>query len=204
MTSGGDNPISVAERTRARGRAARRPHDAQASRQALLDAATALFDERGYEATTIRQIGQRAGVDAALIARYFGGKEGIYLATISQEGRPSLPGDLQEAFAAMLNRGETQGIGPVPLGMVNPNLTDEMRQQLRDLMGERAVGPIADALAERGVPDARLRAELLVAMTTGIVLTRASGTLPRLAGAPLRRVLEILEPAVEALRPPTP
>jgi AcrR family transcriptional regulator len=181
----------------------RRRHDAQASREALLDAATALFDERGYEATTIRQIGQRAGVDAALIARYFGGKEGLYLATLSQEGRPPLPGEAHEAFAAMLSRGEAQGIGPVPLGMVNPNLTDEMRSQLRDITRDRVLEPLESGLAERGVGDVALRAELLVAMAISVTLTRASGTLPALADAPLARVLEILEPAVEALQAQT-
>jgi AcrR family transcriptional regulator len=180
----------------------RRRHDAQASREALLDAATALFDERGYEATTIRQIGQRAGVDAALIARYFGGKEGLYLATLTQEGRPPMPGEPQEAFAAMLSRSEAQGIGPVPLGMVNPNLTEEMRAQLRDITRARVLEPLESALAERGVDDVQLRAELLVAMAVGVTLTRASGALPALADAPLARVLEILEPAVEALQAP--
>src|SRR6266516_2875442 len=115
----------------------RRPYDAQASRSALVDAATALFDERGYEATTIRQIGELAGVDAALIARYFGGKEGLYLATLAHDGRPPLPSEPREAFAAMLSRSEEQGIGPVRLGMVNPTLTDEMRAPLRGITHAR-------------------------------------------------------------------
>ncbi|MFD9659211.1 helix-turn-helix domain-containing protein [Streptomyces mirabilis] len=33
-----------------------------------------LFAERGFDRTTIRDIGERAGVDPALIARYFGSK----------------------------------------------------------------------------------------------------------------------------------
>ena len=69
----------------------RRRHDAKASRAALLRAAAALFDERGYDAATVRDIGERAAVDPALIARYFGGKEGLYLATLQHDGRPSLP-----------------------------------------------------------------------------------------------------------------
>jgi AcrR family transcriptional regulator len=47
--------------------------DAAASKQALLEAARSLFGQRGFKSTTIRDIGERAGVDAALIARYFGG-----------------------------------------------------------------------------------------------------------------------------------
>jgi AcrR family transcriptional regulator len=177
----------------------RRPYDAQASRSALVDAATALFDDRGYEATTIRQIGERAGVDAALIARYFGGKEGLYLATLAHDGRPPLPSEPREAFAAMLSRSEEQGIGPVPLGMVNPTLTDEMRAQLRGITHARVIEPLAAELAKRGVPDAELRAELLLATAIGVSLTRASGTLPLLADAPLAQVLKILEAFVDAL-----
>ena len=84
MSSSADNPSSSA----AGASVAAAARDAQASRRALLEAADALFDERGYDAATVRDIGERAGVDAALIARYFGGKEGLYLATLQQEGRP--------------------------------------------------------------------------------------------------------------------
>jgi AcrR family transcriptional regulator len=199
MTSAVDNPSRGRTTSRTR-RAARRPHDAQASRQALLRAASDLFDERGYEATTVREIGERAGVDAAMIARYFGGKEGLYLATLGQDGRPPLPSEPREAMAAMLSRSEEQGIGPVPLAMVNPNLTDDVRAQLREITSARVLDPLAAELAERGVPDARLRAEVLLATAVGVTLTRASGALPLLADAPLARVLEILDAPVEALQ----
>ncbi|HEY7620266.1 MAG TPA: TetR family transcriptional regulator [Solirubrobacteraceae bacterium] len=199
MTSVADNPSRTRSAARGR-RAARRPHDAQASRQALLRAASELFDERGYDATTVREIGERAGVDAALIARYFGGKEGLYLAALEQDGRPPLPGDPREAIAAILSRSDEQGIGPVPLAMVNPNLTDDMRAQLREITSARVLGPLTAELARRGVPDARLRAEVLLAATIGVILTRTSGSLPLLADAPVARVLEILDAPVEALQ----
>jgi AcrR family transcriptional regulator len=192
MTSAVDNPSRV--------RAARRPHDAQASRKALLRAASDLFDERGYDATTVREIGERARVDAAMIARYFGGKEGLYLATLEQDGRPPLPGDPREAMLAMLSRSEEQGIGPVPLAMVNPNLTDDVREQLREITSARVLEPLTAELAARDIPDARLRAETLLAMAIGVTLTRASGSLPLLADAPVAKVLEILDGPVESLQ----
>src|SRR6478752_10748614 len=65
----------------------RRVRDSSASRRSLLDAAGALFHARGYEATTVREIGERAGVDPALIARYFGSKEALYLAVLADEER---------------------------------------------------------------------------------------------------------------------
>jgi AcrR family transcriptional regulator len=183
-----------------KGTTARRRHDAQASRQALLSAADALFDERGYDAATVRDIGERAGVDAALIARYFGSKEGLYLATLEQDGRAPMPTDMVQALEHMLTRSEQIGIGPIPLAMVSPTLTDEMRAQIRAIMGRRVVGPIAAELTERGVPEPELRAEIFVAMAIGVSLTRASATLPTLAGTPLDELLAALDELVGTLQ----
>jgi len=200
MSSAADNPSSVAgPRHGARSRAARRPHDAQASRRALLAAASALFDERGYDAATIRDIGERAEVDPALIARYFGGKEGLYVATLAQEGGRTLPADPAEALATMLSTSDRRGIGPVPHAMVSPTMTDAMREQIMEVVRTRAVEPVAAELARRGVADADLRAELLFAMALGISLTRASGTLPLLANAPLERLLDVVGPLAAAV-----
>jgi AcrR family transcriptional regulator len=179
---------------------ARRRHDAQASRQALMEAADALFDERGYEAATVRDIGERAGVDAALIARYFGGKEGLYLATLSRDGRPAMPTDPSGVLACMLNRSEERGIGPVPLAMVSPTLSDAMREQVSEILARRVVDPVAAELAARGIPDPKLRAEILVATAAGVALARAGGTLPALTTASLHDVLAVLEPLVDALQ----
>jgi AcrR family transcriptional regulator len=182
------------------GTTTRRRHDAKASRQALLEAADALFDERGYDAATVRDIGERAGVDAALIARYFGGKEGLYLATLEQERRTPMPTDFAQALEHMLSRSEQRGIGPIPLAMVSPTLSGEMRGQIRAIMGRRVVEPVAAELSARGVTDAELRAEVLVALAIGVSLTRASGTLPTLTGAPLPEVLAVLEPLIDTLQ----
>ncbi len=180
-------------------RSGRRRYDADASREALLEAADALFDERGYDATTVREIGERAGVDAALIARYFGGKEGLYLATLQREDRPSMPTDPTRLLECMLSRSEERGIGPVPLAMVSPTLTGATREQIREIVDGRLVGPLAAELAARGVDAPRLRAELLVATAAGVALTRAGGTLQTLGEAALDEVLALLEPVVAAL-----
>jgi hypothetical protein len=74
-----------------------------------------------------------------------------------------------------------------------------MREQIREIMRRRLVDPLAAQLDEQGVPDPRLRVELLVAMAIGVSLTRAGGTLPTLAEAPLDDVLTVLRPLVEAL-----
>jgi hypothetical protein len=101
----------------------------------------------------------------------------------------------------MLNRSEERGIGPVPLAMVSPTLSDAMREQVREILGRRVVEPLAAELAAQGVPDAMLRAEILLATAAGVALTRASGTLPTLSQTSLDEVLAVLAPLVDALQP---
>ncbi len=192
---------STADKNSKGAKAGSRQYDAQASRRALLDAAVALFHERGYEPTTVREIGERAGVDAALIARYFGGKEGLYLATLQEQGvRSSIPADPAGVLEHMLSRSEQRGSGPVGLALVSPTLTDAMREQVAEIVGRHVVAPLAAELAARGASDAELRAELLVAIASGVSLTRAAGALPALAAAPLEDVLAVLEPLVDAFQ----
>jgi len=52
------------------------------TRQALLDAAEALFSDRGYEAVGIREIVDRAGANLAAIKYHFGSKGDLYNETI--------------------------------------------------------------------------------------------------------------------------
>src|ERR1700691_6275925 len=93
-----------------------RPRDAAASKDALLQAAQTLFGQQGFEGTTIREIGEQAGVDASLIARYFGSKGDLYIAAvIAQDAeRPSSEyEDLEHLADVMLTRADQRGPGPV-------------------------------------------------------------------------------------------
>jgi AcrR family transcriptional regulator len=49
-----------------------------AIREALLDAATSLSIERGFDAVGLREIAQRAGASPGMIAYYFGDRDGLY------------------------------------------------------------------------------------------------------------------------------
>src|SRR6478609_7349241 len=101
MTSPGDNPSTVA-----------RPRDAAATRQALLEAAGEVFDELGYERATTREIGERAGVDPALIARYFDSKEGLFLAAIAAGEEEELDYDPAALLAFLFERWDERGHSP--------------------------------------------------------------------------------------------
>ena len=47
-------------------------------RQAIRDAAIELFSEKGYAATTTREICQRAGITKPVLYYYFGSKEQLF------------------------------------------------------------------------------------------------------------------------------
>ena len=55
-----------------------RTRNAAATRTAILEAARRRFAHEGYDQTGLRDIASDAGVDAALISRYFGGKEELF------------------------------------------------------------------------------------------------------------------------------
>ena len=56
----------------------------ETTRDRLLDAAEALFAERGYGAVGIREIAERAGVNLSGIKYHFGSKRGLYLAAVER------------------------------------------------------------------------------------------------------------------------
>ena len=56
--------------TEAKGRAA--------TRAAILEAAKKIFAAKGFDAATVRDICTEAGVNIALVSRYFGSKSGLY------------------------------------------------------------------------------------------------------------------------------
>lgn len=62
-------------------RRGRRPAGAD-TRSTLLVAAREVFSESGYDGATVRSIATRAGVDAAMVNHWFGGKEGLFAEAI--------------------------------------------------------------------------------------------------------------------------
>jgi len=54
-------------------------------RQQLVEIAKSLFAERGYDATSIEEIAQRANVSKPVVYEHFGGKEGLYAVIVDRE-----------------------------------------------------------------------------------------------------------------------
>jgi AcrR family transcriptional regulator len=61
----------------------------------IFDAARAIFGEQGFDATSIAEIGVRAGIAKSVLYHYFGSKAGLYAAIVEHDGQA-----LVEAVAA--------------------------------------------------------------------------------------------------------
>jgi AcrR family transcriptional regulator len=181
----------------------RRAYDAEASKAALLAAASELFEEIGYERATTREIGERAGVDPAMIARYFGSKEGLFLAAIVEpRGEDRIDFRPGGVLAWLIGRWEERAPSPISRALASPALTEEMRNRVREVLRRRVLEQASAVLRERGVRDPGLRAELLVAIAVGVATTRANRTLEGLAARPREEILDLLAPLAEALGSP--
>src|SRR6478609_2950361 len=127
---------SVAAKTPARRR------NAADSRQALLDAASSLFAERGFDRSTTRDIGERAGLDPTLITRYFGSKAALYLATLRTDFAAEEPGALRDLLEPdrmpmLLDRIDRRGTGPIYDAALRPHSDPVVDAEARALLTER-------------------------------------------------------------------
>ena len=175
---------------------AARPRDANASREALLSSARILFSERGFEQTTVRDIGDHSGIDPALIARYYGSKVKLYLATVTAEdadsGRPKDFSDPRAYVQWLVSRVDSRGPGPVLQAILRSDTTAEIREATSEHLTRRLVEPLAATLEAKGIAHPRLRAEMAVSALIGLLLGRALGSFAELAEVPQEQFVDQL------------
>lgn len=150
------------------------------TRQALLDAGRDLFSARGYDRTTIRDIAALAGVDPAMVMRYFGSKEALFAeAAIFRLGLPNLANVARSLVGETLLRhflnvweGEHAGLA-VLLRSAGTNAHAAGR--VREIFSKQ----VQTALAAIGDPtDASRRAGLVSSQLLGLALCRYVLKLP--------------------------
>jgi len=172
------------------------------SRQALLTAAKDLFDERGFQRTTTRDIGERAGLDPTLIARYFGSKAALYLATMRSEfAAGSSPGDLLTAgrMTELLDRVADRGAGPIFDATLRRHPDPAVDAEAKALLAQRVIHPLAATFTERKMAAAELLAEVVSAAFIGVAVGRHTGAFPLLTSASSQDVSELLRLAFAGL-----
>jgi AcrR family transcriptional regulator len=152
-----------------------RKRSAPATRQAILEAARHCFSVDGYDQVGVREIAARAGVDPALINRYFGSKEGLFSEAIGGKFdlRHIAGDDLGTLGETMLRtickKKSADGHDPLRV-LLQSYSSDIAREKLRVAIVHGFVEPLAARLSG---PNARERAELVGSALLGIVLYRA-------------------------------
>ncbi|MFA3878613.1 TetR/AcrR family transcriptional regulator [Streptomyces sp. MMCC 100] len=180
-----------------------RKRDADATRTALLDAARELFGRHGYEAVTLRDIGERAGADGSLIARYFGSKAALYRSAVAEDSRdaaaPAEGLELRPYTVGSLQRADLRGApGPLVQALLSRGGAAEVRGAAADEIRTRLVEPLAAGLSAEGADDPEAGAELLVACLVGVIALRTSGHFDALARTSPDVVGAVLESAAHA------
>ncbi len=169
----------VAER-RGRGRP-RKVRGAASARDAIVRAAAEEFVERGYEATSLRAVARRAGVDSALVHHYFDGKADLFAAALEAPLRPDRVLDVvlsapREEIGERLVRYLCEQLDDGPAA---GRMVVVLRTALGSGPGTRMVREFLTrevfsrlAALNDGAADAELRADLAAAQIVGLIMTR--------------------------------
>jgi AcrR family transcriptional regulator len=181
----------------------------QETRQAISDVATRLFAERGFDAVTIAQVAEAAGVSKMTVTNYFPRKEDLVfdrapgiITSLADAIAQRAPG---ESLLAAIRRDYEEAVArrDVTLGLSSPAFA-AMIASSPVLTGrgleiasqrERALGDAIAAETGRDDPQQRVVAGLLAAVPTVLY---AEGARRTLAGQPRAEILEFL--AAEARR----
>jgi AcrR family transcriptional regulator len=187
-----------------------RRRDAAGTRHLLLDAARRHFASNGYTATTVRDIADEAGVNVALISRYFTSKEGLFEACLvgaADELGRTVAADVTlervaQDIAAQLAGPHTHK-HPNQLLLLLRSSGDERADQIRlDVLRSFAERLAAAAGWRPDHPDGdrlMLRAQIALAAAFGIALLRSSAALQPLASAGQQELVGPLHDLIEAL-----
>src|SRR5258705_1268035 len=150
----------------------RRRRDAAATRSAILEAATRRFACQGYRCAGVREIAADAGVDAAMVNRYFGSKEGLFAEVVEHafDLRYLIDGDratLAERLARRMvyGREDIAGDRRIPLLLMLRSATEPHAAELiRTSLERNVLRPLAERLDG---PDAEVRAAIGVPYAVG-------------------------------------
>jgi AcrR family transcriptional regulator len=185
-------------------RTGRRPGPST-TRADILEAARASFAELGYDRTSVRGVAARAGVDPALVHRFYGSKEGLLAAALTvalnpgeripelMEGDESALGERVVRY--FLSVWEQSPSREVLIGMLRSAATNERAAaQLREFFGREVLGRIA---ARLGHEDAELRATLAASQLLGLAMARYVIRLDPLASAEPQAIVAAIAPTLE-------
>lgn len=186
-------------------RGPRGPRGEGDSRADILASARALFAQRGFRATTTRQVAERAGVDVALIHHFFGTKAGLFEAAIDVQ---RIGGQLQAALTAPPGGDVAEAVARLYLERLFAHDLDTFTAVLRTVVsGDEELPWLRGLFADRMLGVARqafgagseLRAEIVAAQMVGLLVLRYILQVEPIASASTDEVVARLTPALRAM-----
>ena len=172
------------------------------TRAAILRAARDTFAAHGYERTTIRAVASVAGIDPAMVMRYFGSKAQLFEAALDIDLRlpdltdvPSdeLPRVLVRLF---LDRWERDPADDALLVLLRSAVTNpQAAARMHEIFAAQVAPALVQALGRRV---AARRAGLVSAQLLGLALTRYLLRMPAVTALTADEVEEVLTPAIRA------
>ncbi|WP_236788774.1 TetR/AcrR family transcriptional regulator [Amycolatopsis sp. GM8] len=196
--------MSTTDEPKAGKRRGRRPAG-EDTRTALLDAARAVFSENGYDGATVRAIAARAGVDAAMVNHWFGGKDSLFAQAVLE-----LPFDPQMVVDTLLE-GEVDTLGERIVrrfvtvwdstsGGVFPALVRSLASHDKAAIGLRdfLIKNILDKIvAQIKTDQPQLRATLCASQLIGIGMARYVARFEPLGSADTETVVAAVAPTLQ-------
>jgi AcrR family transcriptional regulator len=187
-----------------------RTRDAARSKRALLKAGSEVVAAKGYSRARLRDIADIAGVDAALVIRYFDSKAGLYQAVLELGEVDSLPapkrldanqleGMVDELLDRALSRWDADGVGALALALSRPDAGDEIRDEVYRRISTAILDPLVAAATAAGLSDPRVRAEAALAALVGMGTMWSLGTLTALGEADRAAVEPLMRSVLRAV-----
>lgn len=185
--------------------------NAAQTRERILAAARSRFSQHSFENVGTREIAADAGVDAALVIRYFGGKEKLFAEVIEGGfllGEP-LSSNLDDLGAGLVQqvlgepraraKGNGHGDAPPAFDALGVLLRATGNPPIAAMVSERFhaefVRPLAKRLRGR---DADLRATLIASYVIGLATMHHGLDSPALSGPARKKAATAVAAAIQA------
>jgi AcrR family transcriptional regulator len=153
----------------------RRPYDAFKTQKNILEAARRSFTDRGFDHVGLREIAALAGVDPALVIRYFGSKEKLFLVAIGSDFHlidywGDDPKKVGECLAERILTAKATADCYDPFLLILRSAPNEAAAKL--LKGKLQADVIDPIAAKLSGSDVQLRASLIAAVLIGLAFTK--------------------------------
>ncbi|RLK62263.1 TetR/AcrR family transcriptional regulator [Actinokineospora cianjurensis] len=175
------------------------------TRAALLTAAREVFTEQGYDGATVRAIARKAGVDAAMVNHWFGGKEALFAEAVLR-----LPFNPREQISQVLGSGDPATLGErivrtfltiwdahdggIFAAMIRSVASHEkVAKALREFFHNNVFGQLAGVAADHG----EIRSNLVASQMIGLGVVRYVARFDPIAASDVETVVKAVGPTLQ-------